>query len=62
MHGRLLGWRRDAFQSAPKLRGSKADLRIVYRMLPDGQLELFGFGHRHQPESVYRRLSARPVP
>lgn len=24
MRGRLLGWRRHAFQSAPKLRGSKA--------------------------------------
>ena len=61
MRGRLAGWRRHAFQSQPTVRGSRADLRIVYRIGDNGSLELLGFGHRHRPDDFYQHLRARPA-
>lgn len=58
MHGNYLGWTRRAFESH-RQSGEPADLRIVYRVLGDGKVELLGFGHRHLPEDLYRRLGYR---
>jgi hypothetical protein len=52
------GWRRSKFQSQKKS-GHKADLRLVYRPLPDGGLAVLVFGHRYIPDSVYFRRSPK---
>ncbi|MBE3590655.1 MAG: hypothetical protein IMW98_07525 [Firmicutes bacterium] len=57
--GRFQGWRRHAFPARPERR-ARADLRIVYRPRGD-RTEMLGFGHRHAPADVYRRLSTRPA-
>lgn len=58
LKGGFAGWRRHAFESARQSR-APADLRAVYRPLPDGRIELLGFGPRHVARDVYPRLRAR---
>ena len=59
MVGTLAGWRRHAYQSDRKSRGVHADLRIVYRVNGNGQLQLLGLGHRRIPDDVYAKLRTR---
>ena len=49
----LGGWHRIRFSSGVT---SAADLRIIFRRTKAG-VELRAFGHRHDPESVYRWAS-----
>jgi hypothetical protein len=51
----LAGWWRIKFRSGL---ADDADLRIVFRPDDDG-FEVRAFGHRHYPESVYRRAVKR---
>ncbi|TAM56312.1 hypothetical protein EPN52_14440 [bacterium] len=52
------GWKRSKFQSCVR-RNQRADLRLVYRVLGEGSIELRGFGHRHEPQSIYHTLTKR---
>lgn len=38
--------------------GQKACLRVVFRRI-DAGIDCMGFGHRYEPEDIYRRLSRR---
>lgn len=40
-----------------RARGAKADTRIIYRRTDDG-IQVRGFGHRHLPRDIYRRIMA----
>ncbi|MCH9276437.1 hypothetical protein JS533_009190 [Bifidobacterium amazonense] len=48
------GWNSYHYQHA-RIRGAKADMRIVYRRTEDGIL-VKGFGNRHLPQDIYQRL------
>jgi hypothetical protein len=58
MTGPYTGWRRSSCQSH-RARGSPADLRIVFRPMVDGRVELRAFGHRWLPETVHFRARNR---
>ena len=49
------GWRSFHYQHR-KFRKAKADARIVYRRVDTG-IQVWGFGGRHIPSDIYRRLS-----
>lgn len=56
---RLAEWRSLHYQHK-RGRGQRADMRIVYRILADGaRIQVRGFGHRHDPQDIYRRLRER---
>lgn len=56
---RLSEWRSLHYQHK-RGRGQRADMRIVYRNLADGVgIQVRGFGHRHDPQDIYRRLRER---
>jgi hypothetical protein len=62
-HGKELqhkqvGWRRSSFASQRNVR-RPADLRLVFRPIEGGGIELRAFGHRFVPESVYFRAGLR---
>jgi hypothetical protein len=46
----LNGWRRSKFASQ---RGGEAHLRIIFRIMASGEVELVAFGDRAFPQSVY---------
>ena len=48
-------WRSFHFQHR-RLRKARADMRIVYQRTGSG-IRVKGFGHRHLPSDIYRRLS-----
>lgn len=52
----LSEWRSFHFQHH-RQRGAKADARIVYRRDATG-IVVKGFGSRHEPQDIYRRLMA----
>lgn len=51
----LEGWWRIKFSSGNV---DRADLRIIFRFSGDA-IELRAFGHRHDPESIYRKSTNR---
>lgn len=56
---KLAEWRSLHYQHK-RGRGQHADMRIVYRVLEDGSgIRVRGFGHRHDPQDIYRRLRER---
>ena len=52
----LTAWRSFHFQHH-RARGAKADTRIIYRRTDSGIL-VKGFGNRHKPQDIYRRMMA----
>lgn len=54
----LYGWGSYHFQSQRR-QGHGADLRIIYKHDEDGAILVRGFGHRHIPSDIYRRLYPR---
>lgn len=51
----LRGWDSYHFQSQ-RLQGQGADLRIIYQHVDSGSVYVRGFGHRHLPSDIYKRL------
>lgn len=51
----LGGWWRMKFSSG---NSDRSDLRIIFRVTTDA-IELRAFGHRHDPESIYRKSARR---
>lgn len=51
----LAGWRSYHFQHQ-RHQGARADMRIIYRRVPDG-IQIKGFGNRHLPSDIYERLA-----
>ncbi|OZG60537.1 hypothetical protein BLEM_1838 [Bifidobacterium lemurum] len=49
------GWRSFHYQHR-RFHKAKADARIVYRRV-DAGIQVWGFGGRHVPSDIYRRLS-----
>lgn len=56
----LSEWRSFHFQHHRR-QGARADTRIVYRRTGDGIL-VKGFGNRHEPQDIYRRMMAERMP
>jgi hypothetical protein len=54
----LQTWHRVAFPSRPG-RKNKADLRLVFRPIENGTIEVLAFGHRQKPCAVYLTAKAR---
>jgi hypothetical protein len=52
----LSDWRSFHFQHH-RVRGAKADARIIYRHIETG-IHVKGFGNRHKPQDIYRRMMA----
>lgn len=56
---KLSEWRSLHYQHK-RGRGQRADMRIVYRAIERGDgIQVRGFGHRHDPQDIYRRLRER---
>ncbi|WP_019415071.1 hypothetical protein [Paenisporosarcina sp. TG20] len=51
------GWMSFHFQSQ-RVNGHPADLRVVYQNT-NTVIRIHGFGHRHLPTNIYRRLNGR---
>lgn len=52
------GWTSYHFQSK-RVQGKRADLRIVFQKHTAYTIRIKGFGHRHIPIDIYRRLHTR---
>lgn len=52
------GWESYHFQSR-RAQGQRADLRIVFQNVTSHSIRVKGFGHRHLPSDIYKRLISR---
>ncbi|RTE09099.1 hypothetical protein [Paenibacillus whitsoniae] len=52
------GWDSYHFQSR-RVQGQRADLRIVFQNTQSSPLKVKGFGNRHIPSDIYKRLGSR---
>lgn len=55
---RLEEWQSYHYQLR-RMQGQPAALRVVFRKLEDGTIEVKGFGHRFKPADVYHRIVRR---
>jgi hypothetical protein len=51
-------WYSYHFQSQ-RTQGHRADLRVVFQNVATNMIRVKGFGHRHLPSDVYKRLKPR---
>ncbi|CAM4355850.1 DUF3237 family protein [Paenibacillus alkaliterrae] len=52
------GWDSYHFQSQ-RVQGHRADLRVVFQNVDHHTVRIKGFGHRHLPSDIYKRLKPR---